>query len=291
MEQLKKLFPNNVDTDYNILLETGARGIGKSLRLKDLVLTDKGYIKMGDITYDTKVYGDDGELHNVIGIYPQGKLDIYEVMFSDGVKTTCSLDHLWQVKDMFSSEHHHHVPKDKILPLKDILSKKLKQSNGYRFKLPLCNPINFPHRDVFIDPYIMGCLLGDGCIRKSISLTTMDNELADCFINNVKNNNHDIRICNNHHSKANSYYISPKMGEENIYMKELIKLNLYKTTSMNKFIPKQYLYNDVESRIALLQGLLDTDGTANKSPRRCDNTYSYNINYSTVSPQLKDDVV
>jgi len=30
LEQLKKLFPNNTDTDYNTFLESGARGIGKS---------------------------------------------------------------------------------------------------------------------------------------------------------------------------------------------------------------------------------------------------------------------
>ena len=97
MEQLKKLFPNNVDTDYNILLETGARGIGKMQDLDSLVLAESGYIRMGDVKIGTKVYGKNGNLYNVTHIFPQGFKDIYEVKLSDGFTVRCGLEHLWTV--------------------------------------------------------------------------------------------------------------------------------------------------------------------------------------------------
>ena len=49
---------------------------------------------MGDVTLDTKVFGCDGKLHPVTGIYPQGVKDVYEITFSDGTTARCGLEHL-----------------------------------------------------------------------------------------------------------------------------------------------------------------------------------------------------
>ena len=69
-ETLKKIFPTNIDTDYHTVVLTGGIGIGKAQPLSSLVLTESGFKKMGDLTLNDKVYGNDGELHNVLGIFP-----------------------------------------------------------------------------------------------------------------------------------------------------------------------------------------------------------------------------
>ena len=71
---------------------------------------------------------------------------------------------------------------------------------------------------------------------------------------------------------------------------EIKKLNLLGTYSDTKFIPDVYLYNDVESRTALLQGLLDTDGGLHKSKQR-NGQISYSLEFSTTSAKLRDDVI
>ena len=47
--------------------------------------------------YKYYVYGEDGNLYNVTGIFPQGVKDVYEITFRDGTKTRCGLEHLWRV--------------------------------------------------------------------------------------------------------------------------------------------------------------------------------------------------
>ena len=62
-------------------------GAGKAQPLYSDVLTKDGFKKMKDIKIGDKVFGEDGNLHNVIGVYPQGKKNIYEVKFQDGTST------------------------------------------------------------------------------------------------------------------------------------------------------------------------------------------------------------
>ena len=70
-------------------------GAGKAQPLYSDVLTKDGFKKMKDIKVGDKVFGEDGNLYNVTGVYPQGKKDIYEVEFQDGTSTRCCDEHLW----------------------------------------------------------------------------------------------------------------------------------------------------------------------------------------------------
>lgn len=233
-EVLKKIFPNNLDTDYDTLLESGARGIGKAQPLDSPVLSEQGFIRMGDVKVGTKVYGRDGKLHNVIAVFPQGLKPVYKIKFSDNTETLCSDEHLWKV---YKINGHN---SSEVLTLNQIMERGLTTNVdkngkfGYKFKIPMCEPISFESKKMFISPYILGCLIGDGGTNYS-----------------------------------------------NEYLEEIERLGL-KCRAENKFIPCDYLLNDVESRIALLQGLMDTDGYCAK------NGY---CTFSTSSEQLKDDFI
>ena len=72
-------------------------GSGKALRNLTLIDTEDGFKAMGDIRVGDKVLGTDGKYHNVVGVYPQGRLPEWRVGFSNGVVICCSGNHLWTV--------------------------------------------------------------------------------------------------------------------------------------------------------------------------------------------------
>lgn len=294
VETLKKIFPNNIDTAYNTLVLTGGIGLGKEQPISEPVLTENGFIPMGDIKIGTKVYSRDGKLCSVTGVFPQGIKDVYRVNFSDGSSTKCGLNHLWQITDHRVVKCHKTQPAEtKVVDLKYLLSHNLRHGNQRRYSIPMCNPLEFEHKHTFISPYMMGCLLGDGCFRSQLRITSQDSQILNAFEEELSENEYTLTKQIHLGSKALDCKIVKKVKDAspNIYKEYLKSLGLWDKLSDAKFIPKEYLYNDVKSRIELLQGLLDTDGEATKSIRRCDNTYTYNIGYSTVSAQLKEDVV
>ena len=124
-----------------------------------------------------------------------------------------------------------------------------------RFHLGLRCPVEFIHKEVPIDPYILGLWLGDGC-SISTAITTVDPEIVeymhsfaqkiDCKVTRMK--------CNS--KETINYRISCLEWRNNPFFKFLKEYDLIK----NKHIPNLYKYNDKETRLQLLAGLLDSDG-------------------------------
>lgn len=152
LETIKKIFPDNIRTDYNTLLESGARGLGKAQPLDSLVLAENGYKKMGDLSFQDKVYGNDGKLHNIIGIFPQGIKPICKVSFNDGTFTLCCDEHLWKV-------YNHDTKKWEIIETKKLITNHMK-NNAFKYEIPITKPIQFEGEDIFDDPYNLGFLVG-----------------------------------------------------------------------------------------------------------------------------------
>jgi phosphate starvation-inducible PhoH-like protein len=163
----------------------------------------------------------------------------------------------------------------------------------YRYELPLLSaPVEFTYQDVPVEPYSLGLLLGDGCIsdRTSPSFTTSDAELVTSLQTGLAEMNLMFR-----RKSTIDYVISnPLAGKggsksgviRNPLSQALRGLELAGTLSATKFIPQNYLYNSAEVRLAVLQGLLDTDGgPVTQEGRTC------RIQYSTNSERLKDDVL
>ena len=137
-------------------------GAGKAQPLDSLVFTEDGYKKMIDIHIGDKVYGDDGLLHNVIGVFPQGVKEIYKVTFSDNTYTECCGEHLW-------TYYTHDDIKDdtyKTDTLNNIMNNTLckvdKHNNKiYKYHIPIVKPLVFKKQDLDIDPYIYSNLIND----------------------------------------------------------------------------------------------------------------------------------
>lgn len=239
----------------SVVTLAGPPKIGKALWKESLVMTPNGPQKICNIKNGDIVSTPDGITSKVIGVYPQGKIELFKITFSDGDSSICSLDHLWSVKSR-------HKKQNDILTTKQIIDSGLYIENGKRNKWFIQLPVYtyYNTQDIPINPYLLGLLLGDGCITtKSIRFFNIDKQiikdinkvLPDGYIlKKTKENKCGYRInCN---SNINTLRVL------------LDKLSLYGCNSHSKFIPDCYKYNSKEIRLDIIRGLMDTDGSAGK---------------------------
>ena len=215
-------------------------------------------VKVGD-----RIYGRDGELTTVTGVYSQGLVDMFEITFSDRRKVTCCGDHLWKV---FRIDKHTKAPLPLILNTKELIktykrkyynTKIDKEVAVNRYKIPVNSCINYPSKKVTIDPYYLGLYLGDGNTSQANHITNIDEEIIS-YIDKF--------------SQEQGCYIRSK-GKEHRIKSDTTGINpinkLFKEYGLRgyKFIPDDYLYNDRETRLQLLRGIMDTDGTVDITGR------------------------
>jgi phosphate starvation-inducible protein PhoH and related proteins len=248
------------------------------------VLTPDGWRPIGDLQVGDLVIGSNGEPTPVLGVYPQGEKDIYRVTAQDGAWTLCCGEHLWTVRT--ASDKRRGKPW-RILETQEMIG-NLRAAHASRYELPLLTaPVRFPEREVPMDSYALGLLLGDGCLTGSTtpSFATSDPELATALEELLPGV--EVR------HKGGVDYVLNRVAEPgqvitiaNPVTAVARGLGLCGTRSGTKFIPDVYLYNAPEVRLAVLQGLLDSDGgSVTQADRTC------RIQFSTASILLRDDVI
>lgn len=156
------------------------------------------------------------------------------------------------------------------------------QKNLYTFK---SSGINWEYKEVALDPYILGMWLGDG-FSTGYGFATADKELLDKWIEWGMENDATIK-----HGERYAYRLSSTINNtqpgiacnktERAPLKKLLELyNLVQ----NKHIPLDYLVNDRETRLAVLAGIIDTDGSVRANGheiRICQGENNYKIIYDT----------
>ena len=257
---------------------------GRAQPYDSKVLTPEGFKPIGTLTVGDLVIGSNGEPTPVLGVYPQGRKEVFRVRSQDGASTLCCGEHLWSVST--AADRRRGKP-PRIIETREMIG-RLRSAHAHRYELPLITrPIEFEPRDVPMDPYALGLLLGDGCITISTtpSFSTGDPELALALemslegIELVHKGGYDYTLRNRAGGRGGVIVANPVTSV-------LRLLGLAGTRSSTKFVPDSYLHNSSEVRLAVLQGLLDTDGgPVTQSRRTC------RIQYATTSMRLRDDVV
>jgi phosphate starvation-inducible protein PhoH and related proteins len=256
---------------------------GRAQPLTAKVLTPDGWRQIGDLAVGDLVVGSDGLPTPVLGVYPQGVKPVYRVTTQDGASTLACAEHLWTVR---TPDDRSHGRPSRVLQTQEMIG-RLRRGHVHRFELPLVGPVEFVPRDVPVDPYALGLLLGDGCLTASTtpSFTTADPELAEALgtalpgIELYRKSEVDYVLRNELGSRGGVIVANPVTVA-------LREIGLAGTRSSTKFVPDAYLMNSAAVRLALLQGLLDTDGGPVIQRRR-----TCRIQYTTCSPRLRDDVV
>ena len=156
---------------------TGQPKCGKDLAITETVYTPSGPIEMGEIKIGDIICNANGGTSKVIGVYPQGKKDVYKVTFNDGTTSLCGLEHNWTVS------RNNRKSKYFTTTLQEIIQEGLYYSDRPKWKIPLTKPVYFKQKNKLpIDPYILGCLIGDGGLtQKTPRLTTADQFIAQKF--------------------------------------------------------------------------------------------------------------
>ena len=250
------------------------------------VLTPTGFVEIGGLRAGDSFISDDGfekEIQSIIDIYnPQL---VYSVTFSDGSKTRCAANHLWSV---FSPGQKYRGVEPRILSLSQIIESGLRDINGNsKFFIPIINQAHFGKKqELPINPYVLGLLLGDGSFTQgSVTFSKPDEEITNALSEHIRNRNDGLRLKRYASSRERCplFGISRECNSgKNPLVEDLRSLDLMGKRSEKKFIPNKYLLSSPDDRLAVLQGLCDTDGYVEK----CMNS----VEYTTSSPALAEDV-
>lgn len=264
------------------LLLVAECGTGKAQPLDAAVLTPNGFKAMGEIAVGDTVVDPDGGTGTVLGVYPQGEKDVFRITFSDGSFTECCDDHLWLVQTP-ERRWRNHPPQ--VRPLSELRASYFGthvRSSGElnrRYWIPMVQPVQFDAPcELPITPYVLGVLLGDGCIKFSRTMfSTPDEQVVHMVANELPSSLTVKKVPGDNVD----YCIWSGPSKPNVVTRALRKLGLHGCGSAEKFVPPMYKLASVNDRLAILQGLLDTDGYAEK----------HSVEYATASEQLAKDVV
>jgi ATP-dependent Zn protease len=249
---------------------------GYAQPLDSKVLTPTGWKRMGDLAVGDQVIGGDGKPTTVAGVHPRGEMDVYRVTLNDGTSTRCTSDHLWSVDAMDPRMRR------RTFPLQELVERNLRWSTrGSRFYLPKLKAVEFTSNERLpVDPYLLGFLIGDGGLSNTTpDICSNDLESVERVAELLP-----VGVSLVQHGPRNWWLSSGRRGgRRNPLTESLRTVGLWKTTSHTKFIPDAYKTSTVENRLALLQGLLDTDGSV-------DYRRGTGAEFYTASSRLASDV-
>lgn len=248
--------------NYRQRLFMAGNRVGKSCLHGTLVATPTGYRPIESLSVGDAVIAGDGTPTRVVGVYPQGEVDIYKVFFDGHTSVICCGEHLWKYlppKSRYPKRHSHgkwqentSYGKWTVGNTKEIAGFNLSRPKQ-RPIVPMARPFELTDAELLVDPYVLGVLLGDGGMScETVRLSNPDAEIIDAVSLHYK-----MRLLP---CSRNGIDYSVRGA-----ITDMKKLGLAGKKSPEKHIPKEYLYSSFEQRLALLRGLMDTDGHAIKN--------------------------
>lgn len=222
------------------------------------VIMANGHLKkVEDIVVGDLVMGDDGTPRKVLELH-HGFQQMYKIVPAVGDTQIVNANHILYGKKRNYSKKTYEPFQIRTEDYYNMVMEHPRKKDGY--KLLHSNSVNFPHQDVPIDPYIFGMWLGDGDSAKA-RFTSEDQEIIDYIVNYGNANNFDVRISDCVNAKSCKHIYLDSKTTTNQFHTWLRELGVFN----NKHIPDCYLYNDRETLLQMLAGLVDSDGTYNKS--------------------------
>lgn len=253
---------------------------GKAHSINAKVLTPTGFKRNGDLQLGEEVVSPiDGKAYKIDGIFPQGMRQTYRVYFSDGTSTVCDENHLWAVQN---SHNRQRKQPFRVVDMKTLLKWKLFTITKHGDKIKNCFvPVNCPvtltdyHESA---AYAIGNFLADGCCSSSTWVITED-DVLEKVQSSLASRGFVLKKINNK-DKALTYYASiPRKKSFSAWLHEEYGIT---GTASQKRIPQKLLHADLETRRALLAGLVDGDGSTQEKSRL--------IDYTCVSKGLIEDI-
>jgi hypothetical protein len=201
---------------------------------------------MGELQKGDTIYDDNGQPCRVVTAWPvQHGRPCYEVAFSDGSTIVADADHLWQVETRTSRKHglaHKVLTTAEMAP-----SVRVGSDKRLNYSVSVAGPMWALDAELPIDPYILGCWLGDGANRSGHICKTPD------LFEIIAADGHELGI---EQTRPTNKAVTRRI----VGLTALLRAN---KLLHNKHIPAPYFRASETQRRALLAGLLDTDGYIN----------------------------
>jgi len=233
---------------------------GKALSHGTPVLTPSGWRDVEDVRVGELVTGRDGSPTRVVGVFPQGRRDLLRVTFADGCWVDVDQDHLWAVQDVNDARRPGLVTRTKTT--RELVPDLRLKNGSAKWRVPLCGSVEFePGPPLLIDPYLLGVLLGDGCLSQtSVTFCTGDEDVP-CEVEKVLPRGVVMRKNGTDEAsgRAVRYSLVTEGRRQNPARDALEALEVMGKRAWEKTVPEVYLFASPEDRLSLLQGLVDTD--------------------------------
>lgn len=150
----------------------GTRRFGKALLDSELIYTPYGPKKIGFADIGDIIYGDDGKLTTVVGVYPQGFVDMYKVTFEDGRSIVCCGQHQWKVK--YHGDY-------KVMSTMGII-----HSDFQKMTIDIGEAVDFPERRWLMLPQLLGSLTASFLCGSTDRIFELSNKEMDDIIYSSK---------------------------------------------------------------------------------------------------------
>ena len=268
-----QLLIRNIVSKVNTMM-IGPSGSGKCLGKDTPVLMYDGSIKkVQDIKVGEQLMGPDSKPRNVLSV-TTGREELYKITPAKGDSWVCNKSHILSLERC--EKKCNPFLKRWNVPVTEYLAWSKTRKSLYK---QWRTGVNFPYKKVEVDPYFLGLWLGDGK-TDAPTISSADYEIAMFLEDYAKSIGCKVSAYYEK-SRAISYGIvrddARNSRTRSAIQEKMDKYNLFS----NKHIPEEYLHNCRKIRLAVLAGLIDTDG----------NNSSGCVDYVTKSEQLKDDVI
>ena len=276
----------------------GSTGTGKALaddtpvpvRMDDGSVAWKAH---GELVAGDQVFAQDGSAEEVLGVFRQHDRDMYRLTFWDGRTVDADGEHLWAVHTakMRASHHAGRPVAPRLMRTREMVEAGVVRAypgDGrahLKYFVPAAQPVQWPERDLKLDPYALGALIGDGCLTEAcLTISSVDEPVVErvgralgAEPKKLHEGNHGwVFRTGTHEASGQDRLVSTRavLGE----------LGLAGVKSVDRSIPAEYMTASVEQRWELVRGLFDTDGTVEATSGR------FRVTYSTASQALAQDV-
>lgn len=249
---------------HRFVIVSSGRQIGKALALDTPIPTAQGWKALGEVTLGDLLFDECGRPCRVMSI-TETMLDrpCYRVVFSDGSEIVADAEHRWLTHD---KQYRKALGRAKtprsgaaIHTTAEIhQTLRVGAKHEANHAVPVAAPVEWPERDLLIPPYLLGVWLGDGT-SKAASIATEDPEIVQAFRDEGFSIHPSPEPFMWHISDGKRGGRKSWAGREQVDDSFQFRLRTLGVLG-NKHIPSDYLTASVAQRLALLQGLMDTDG-------------------------------
>jgi replicative DNA helicase len=260
-----------------MIVIAGRPGHGKALALDTPIPTPTGWTTMGDIKVGDQVLGADGRPTRVtFTTEVQYNRACYKLTFSDGQTVVADADHLWETstrqsrKAVYSANRKGYPAKSPygVRTTKEIAETFLTADGRKNHTVRNTDPLDLPSWDLPVDPYVLGCWLGDGSSADG-RIHTADEEIFQ----EIERRGYELAD-----PVKQPEGRCPMRSVRGLFAK-LRELGV----ANNKHIPTRYLRASHQQRLDLLRGLMDTDGTVHP-----DGTLVFSVTRKTLADGFRE---